>query len=410
MMGADKIINKHFAAGDRLGHILVKTESILEAPKLPELERVVFTYLDAILKLALLNPNSKTKDINGYKPGQETLSVLETIALQINNLYIRAFFLDILQVNKRNKFVHAKLAIQTYWLICESRETLSDKRDYYIRVLRILVGLGKGRKQTAEFYFGSIKNAVLAADMSKDCYSVTKLTEEMIPIQEEPNQYLLLINKIKAAVQSFLASREYKHYRECNHVLALLLPDDSVLYGTEVARSYILDVDDWGSRTNALQYMVAEGYKKGLRVFQNLGIKNQETESYRQKLVVILKKAAVHLLLPQIENGLKVLLESHDKITHKITEEIQTANGLTTYFNHLQDVLHEDLIFDLEGLLNESFGENIRNLVAHGLYASGRFFMHPGFYTWWVALKLALHLERYLVTEQSESNVPPTAL
>jgi hypothetical protein len=561
MTGADEIINKYFAAGDRLGHILVKTESMLEEPQLPELEKEVFTYLDVVLKLALLNPNSKAKDINDHKPGQETLAVFEDIAPRIDNLYIRAFFLDILQVNKRNKFVHAKLAIQTYWLICESCETLSDKRDYYIRVLRILVGLGKGRKQTAEFYFGVIKNAVLAADMGKDCYSVTKLTEEMIPIQEDPDQYLPLLDKIKAAVQPFLESREFRHYRECNHVLALLLPDDSVAYGTEVARSYIMDVDDWDSRTNALQYLVAEGYKKGLRVFQNLGIKNQETESYRQKLVVILKKAAaqqqligalppvplaqlefempefesfiqgvywviswelppksaflsdleskkkeyfhlkhmgstmtdasgntvdvspdnakliykdaaltrevickkilkpsfdkfsekfsisetevywlisessfipeerkdiyahglyhgfcgnfavaVHLLLPQIENGLKVLLEGHDKITHKIIEEIQTANGLTTYFNHLQDVLHEDLIFDLEGLLNESFGENIRNLVAHGLYSTGRFFMHPGFYTWWIALKLALHLERYLVSSRPEGDDQVTAL
>lgn len=561
MTGADEIINKYFTAGDRLGLILLKTESLLEELELAELERVIFTYLDVVLKLALLNPNSKAKDINDHKPGQETLAVLEDIAPRINNLYIRAFFLDILQVNKRNKFAHAKLAIQTYWLICESRKTLSDKRDYYIRVLRILVGLGKGRKQTAEFYFETIKNAVLAAEMSKDCYSLTKLTEEMIPIQEQPDQYLPLVDKIKAAVQPFLDNREFKHYRECNHVLALLLPDDSVFYGIEVARSYIMDVNDWDSRTNALQYMVAEGYKKGLRVFQNLGIKNQETEGYRQKLVVILKKAAaqqqlmgalppipleklefdipefetfiqgvywliswelppkaaflsgleskkkeyfhlkhmgstitdaygntvdvspdnakliykdaaltrevickkilkpsfdkfsekfsiseievywlisdsafvpqerkelyahglyhgfcgnfavaVHLLLPQIENGLKVLLERHDKITHKIVEEIQTANGLSTYFNHLQGILDDNLIFDLEGLLNESFGENIRNLVAHGLYSTGRFFMYPGFYTWWIALKLALHLERYLVSCQPEGVDQTTAL
>lgn len=559
MTGADEIINKYFTEGNRQGHILVVTESLLEDPELPELERVVLSYLDAVLKLALLNPNSKAKDINDHKPGQETLAVLEDIAPRINNLYIKAFFLDVLQVNQRNKFIHAKLAIQAYWEICDARETLSHKRDYYIRVLRILVGLGKGRKQTSEFYFSVIKAAVLAADMDKDCYSVTKLTEEMIRIQEEPEQYLPLINKIKAAVQPFLGKGEFKHYRECNHVLALLLPEDSLLYGTQVARSYILDVDNWDSRTNAMQYMVADGYKKGLRVFQSLGVKNQETEGYRKKLVLIQKKAAeqqqligalpavplaqlefdmpefesfiqgvywliswelppkaafladlenktkeyfhlkhmgssitdaygntvdvspdnakliykdaaltrevickkilkpsfdkfsekfsiseaevfwlisdssfipeerkdmyahglyhgfcgnfavaVHLLLPQIENGLKVLLERHDKITHKIMEEIQTANGLTTYFSHLQDVLHEDLIFDLEGLLNESFGENIRNLVAHGLYATGRFFMHPGFYTWWIALKLALDLERYLLTDRESTGQDKT--
>ena len=90
-------------------------------------------------------------------------------------------------------------------------------------------------------------------------------------------------------------------------------------------------------------------------------------------------------------------MKNHDKITRKITEDIQTENGLSTCFNNLKGILHEDLIFDLEGLLNESFGENIRNLVAHGLYESRRFFRSPGFYTWWIALKLALDLDRYLV-------------
>lgn len=548
MKSVEDIINKHFATGDTLVFILAETELVLKKGNLPKQDLEIFTYLDTVLRLTLLSPDSKTKDIKEHKPGQETLTVLEDIYPRINNHYVRAFFLDILQVNQRNKFLHAKLAIQTYWLICENYDTLSKKRDYYIRVLRILVGLGKGRKEIAEFYFQAIKNEVLAADMNKECYSVTKLTEEMIPIKGLPDQYVPLINKIKAATKPFLDSRKFEDYRHCNHILTLLLPDESVIYGTEVARSYIMDVDEWDSRTNALQYMVAEGYKKGLRVFQSLGIKNDETEGYRQKLVIILKKAAaqqqlsgslppvsleplefdmpdfesfiqgvfwmiswnlppkakflsdleskkkeyfhlkhmgssmtdsygntidvspdnakliykdaslmreiickrvlkpsfdkfsdrfavseievywliseskfipgerrdmyvhglyhgfcgnfavaVHLLLPQIENGLRFVLKNHDKITRKITEDIQTENGLSTCFNNLQGILHEDLIFDLEGLLNESFGENIRNLVAHGLYESGRFFMYPGFYTWWIALKLALDLERYIV-------------
>lgn len=550
MIGAEDIINRYFAADDTLGRILANAASFLENKNLPKLELEVVIYLDTVLRLALLSPDSKTKDINEHKPGQATLTVLEDISPRINNNYIRAFFLDILQVNKRNKFQHAKLAMQTYWTICETFSTLSEKRDCYIRILRILVSLGKGRKEIAKFYFQAIRNEVLMADIEKDCYSATKLIEEMIPVTSEPDQYVSLIDKIKVAVKQFLNDGRFENYRQCNHVLALLLPDQSIIYGTEVARSYIMDVDDWDNKTNALQYMVADGYKKGLKVFQSLGIKNEETEGYRQKLTVILQKAAaqqkllgtlppvqigqidfdmpdfesfiqgiywlidldipskakfisdleikkneyfhlqhmgssmtdadgnttdisadnnkliykdaalmreivckkilrpsfekfsdrfaiselevywlisdsnfvpddrkdmyahglyhgfcgnfavaVHLLLPQIENALRCILKKHGKITRKVTEDIQTENGLSTCFNNLQGILHDDLIFDLEGLLIESFGDNIRNLVSHGMYNSGNFFRHPGFYTWWIGLKLALDIESYLIAE-----------
>lgn len=112
---------------------------------------------------------------------------------------------------------------------------------------------------------------------------------------------------------------------------------------------------------------------------------------------------AVQLLIPQIENGLRYVLQSYGVITRKVSEDIQTENSLAFYFNHLKGILHEDLIFDLEGLLNESFGNNIRNLVAHGKYATGQFFAPAGFYTWWLALKLGLQLDKYLLRDAAAS-------
>ncbi|WP_345955264.1 DUF4209 domain-containing protein [Mucilaginibacter sp. PAMB04168] len=550
MTDAASLLNHHFTASHGLGYIQLFTEEKLEDHELQGPERDLFAYLDAILKLGLLNGNSKVKEINEHRPGQETLAVLADISPRIINPYIRAYFYDILQVNKQDKFNNAQKAIDTYLSLIEEDNTLSTKRDRYIRILRILVGLGRGRLALLDKYVLPIQQEILAADMPQDCYSITKLAEEMIPLQLEPTTYQLFIQKVKDAVQPFLESRELERYRQCNHVLALLIPADAVNYGTQVARGYILEADDYDHRMNALQYMVADLYKKGIRHFQQLGIKDAETETLRKKLVEILKKAAAqhqligalpaipldkpefempefshlfqavywmidrefpvkqelvkdlkgksdqflhlkfmgstmtdgegntvaisadnsdliykdaamirdihckmvlrpaydkfsdkcaisepevfwlishskfipqdrldiythglyhgfcgnfavaaHLLIPQIENGLRHVLQTYGVITRKLTEDIQTENSLAFYFNHLNGILHEDLIFDLEGLLNESFGNNIRNLVAHGKYATGQFFAPAGFYTWWLALKLSLHLDKYLLKE-----------
>ncbi|MCO5949842.1 DUF4209 domain-containing protein [Mucilaginibacter flavidus] len=550
MTDAASIINHYFTARHGLGYLQLFAEERLKDPELQGPERELFACLEAVLKLGLLNGNSKVKEINEHRPGQETLAELADTTPKIINPYIQAYFYDILQVNKKDKFVNAQKAIDTYLSLIEEDNTLSTKRDRYIRIFRILVGLGKGRHALLDKYVLPVQQEILAADMQHDCYSVTKLVEELIPLQLEPTTYQLFIQKINGAVPLFLASREFEHYRQCNHVLALLVPADAVAYGTEVARAYILEADDYDHRTNALQYMVADLYKKGIRHFQQLEIKNAETEALRKKLVEILKKAAVqhqligalpaiplkkpefdmpdfnhlfqavywlidrefpskqeftdelrgksdeflhlkfmgssmtdeegntvaisadnadliykdaamtrdihckmllrpaydkfsdkyaiseaevfwliehskfippgrldiythglyhgfcgnfavavHLLVPQIENGLRHVLQTYGVITIKLTEEIQTENSLAFYFNHLKGILHEDLLFDLEGLLNESFGNNIRNLVAHGKYATGQFFAPVGFYTWWLALKLGLHLDRYLLKE-----------
>lgn len=550
MTDAASLLNNHFTASHGLGYIQLFTEERLKDLELKALERELFVYLEAILKLGLLNGNSKVKEINEHRPGQETLAVLTDVTPRIINSYIRAYFYDILQVNKKDKFANAQKAIDTYLSLIEEDKTLSNKRDRYIRIIRILVGLGKGRSVLLDKYVRPIQQEILAANMGQDCYSVTKLAEEMIPLQLDGTTYQRFIQKIKDAVQPFLASREFEQYRQCNHVLALLVPEDAVSYGSEVARAYILEADDYDNRTNPLQYTVADLYKKGIRNFQQLGIKDTETEALRNKLVEILKKAAlqhqligalpaiplekpefempefshlfqavywlidrefpvkqefvndlkgksdqflhhkfmgstmtdeegntvaisadngdlifkdaamtrdvhckmvlrpaydkfsdkyaiseaeifwlishskfipqdrvdiythglyhgfcgnfavaVHLLLPQIENGLRYVLQTYGVITRKLTEDIQTENSLAFYFNHLNGILHEDLIFDLEGLLNESFGNNIRNLVAHGKYATQQFFAPAGFYTWWLALKLSLHFDKYLIKE-----------
>jgi hypothetical protein len=113
---------------------------------------------------------------------------------------------------------------------------------------------------------------------------------------------------------------------------------------------------------------------------------------------------AVHILVPQIENCLRHILNTHGKITAKLAEELQKEMSLQSYFNHLRSILHEDLIFELEGLLNEAFGENLRNNMAHGLAETSIFNdSYIGLHTWWLALKMSLHIERFIIKDAKSS-------
>jgi len=54
----------------------------------------------------------------------------------------------------------------------------------------------------------------------------------------------------------------------------------------------------------------------------------------------------------------------------------------------MKEILGEDITFDLQGLLVEPAGSNIRNLMAHGLIAHDQFFSEPIVYLWWLTLRL----------------------
>jgi len=111
---------------------------------------------------------------------------------------------------------------------------------------------------------------------------------------------------------------------------------------------------------------------------------------------------ALHLLIPQMEAGLRFILKNCGVITTKYLDEVQTENGLTSSLNNLRGILHEDLLFDLEGLLNEPFGDNLRNDLSHGLLGMSKLYSASGFYTWWLALKLCLDIDQYMQMPKME--------
>src|SRR5258708_2371205 len=105
---------------------------------------------------------------------------------------------------------------------------------------------------------------------------------------------------------------------------------------------------------------------------------------------------ATHLLVPQVENSLRHLLAQRGQLVSNLTSPggIQDEFSLNKLFEEhqaeLADLLGENLVFDLEGLLVQRFGSNLRNEVSHGLLNIDRFGQGPVAYLWWLTLKLCI--------------------
>lgn len=100
---------------------------------------------------------------------------------------------------------------------------------------------------------------------------------------------------------------------------------------------------------------------------------------------------AANLLIPQIENSIRYLLIKQDVITSGLDAQgIQDERSLNTtlYLPETINILTEDITFDLQGLLVERSGSNLRNRMAHGLIDQNGFFQPEVVYLWWLTLRL----------------------
>lgn len=104
--------------------------------------------------------------------------------------------------------------------------------------------------------------------------------------------------------------------------------------------------------------------------------------------------SAMHLLVPQLEHALRLLLKQAGVITASIDSDgIQSdwPLGRLLATGEMRDVLPETLIFELRSLLVHKGGSNIRNRLCHGLLAPEDFATSSVLYLWWLLLKVALH-------------------
>lgn len=102
---------------------------------------------------------------------------------------------------------------------------------------------------------------------------------------------------------------------------------------------------------------------------------------------------AAHVLIPQVENGLRKLLQQAGIDPYNVgSDGIQEAWGYERILSNdkLEEIIGADLIFELRSLLISRLGQNLRNLLAHGLVDAKTLNGDAAFYLWWIFLRLII--------------------
>ncbi len=100
---------------------------------------------------------------------------------------------------------------------------------------------------------------------------------------------------------------------------------------------------------------------------------------------------ATHLLVPQLENSFRYVLDRHDVRTSKLDQfGIQESFTLDDILrlSEFETIFSKAVTFDLLSLLVEKSGPNLRHKLAHGLLEYGEFYSDSAVYFWWLVLKL----------------------
>jgi hypothetical protein len=99
---------------------------------------------------------------------------------------------------------------------------------------------------------------------------------------------------------------------------------------------------------------------------------------------------AIHLLVPQLENALRYLLNQHGIDTANIDSEGLEQNkalGKLLEFPELHRLLGDDLIFEFRAVFCEKSGFNLRNRLAHGQLSRGDCLSFAAVSGWWLILR-----------------------
>tara|TARA_Y100000588_G_C14215576_1_gene908672 strand:+ start:96 stop:1904 length:1809 start_codon:yes stop_codon:yes gene_type:complete len=103
--------------------------------------------------------------------------------------------------------------------------------------------------------------------------------------------------------------------------------------------------------------------------------------------------SAVHLLTPQIEHMVRTILKDSDVHTSTLNAEgIDMECGLSTLLDKPEaaEIFDEDLLFELQIILADQKGPNLRNDVAHGLLDDSTSASLASVYIWWRVFKLVI--------------------
>jgi hypothetical protein len=102
--------------------------------------------------------------------------------------------------------------------------------------------------------------------------------------------------------------------------------------------------------------------------------------------------SALHVLIPQVENALRHVLEQRGISPVNIdTDGVEEVWGIERVLAHplTLETFGVGFVFELKSLLVERLGPNLRNLFAHGTLSPNGFRGETAFYLWWVILRIA---------------------
>lgn len=102
---------------------------------------------------------------------------------------------------------------------------------------------------------------------------------------------------------------------------------------------------------------------------------------------------AAHLLVPQIENSLRYVLESQGvDVSNLKSDGTQPVKVLGAIFGMKEttEIFGESLCFELRGCLIEKTGYDFRNRVAHGFVSEAECYSAAASHIWWLVLRICL--------------------
>ena len=103
---------------------------------------------------------------------------------------------------------------------------------------------------------------------------------------------------------------------------------------------------------------------------------------------------AIHILAPQVEHMARFHLKNVGVQTRTLSAEgVESEIGLTALMAipECQSIWGGDIAFELRALFCDSFGPNIRNDVAHGLFSEDKCRSTTSVYAWWFVLKIVFN-------------------
>jgi Domain of unknown function (DUF4209) len=101
---------------------------------------------------------------------------------------------------------------------------------------------------------------------------------------------------------------------------------------------------------------------------------------------------ALHVLIPQVENALRHVLQQRGISPVNIDAEgVEEVWGIERVLADplTLETFGDRFVFELKSLLVERLGPNLRNLFAHGTLSPNGFRGETAFYLWWVILRIA---------------------